>query len=230
MNTKQEPIQQDTKEPSSAIQYAGFWVRLTALTLDFVLALFISSLSLFYITSQRTVPLAVLAFFICAIFILNPFFFYIVVFLTHAYGGSFGKLLTGLRVVDEKNKYLSLKRAFFRTTAGYSFSWIFFGLGFFSVIKDEKKQAWHDKAVGSYVIRRGNWIIVSIMLIVLIFIFSCTLMNKAISQYTHGPLLREARILINKIKAENKTGANRYTPQYQPKTYRQFTPTKRLYP
>src|SRR3989344_9333524 len=43
-------------------------------------------------------------------------------FLTSKYGGTIGKLLTGIKVTDEKGNLISLKRSLFRTFVGYSVS------------------------------------------------------------------------------------------------------------
>lgn len=72
-------------------------------------------------------------------------------FLTSKLGGSLGKLLCGIRVTNEEGKYLDYKKSFFRATVGYAFSSVFFGLGFLSILKDQKRQGWHDRAIGSFV-------------------------------------------------------------------------------
>lgn len=72
--------------------------------------------------------------------------------LTAHYGGSPGKMLLGLKIVDEKGNLLSLKRALFRTYIGYSVSAVFFGMGYFWILKDGKRRGWHDLVSESVVI------------------------------------------------------------------------------
>jgi len=76
-------------------------------------------------------------------------------YLTSRFGGTIGKLIVGLRVVDEKGEFLTDRRAFFRCTVGYFVSGLFFGLGYFWIIKDNKNQGWHDQISETYVVQRG---------------------------------------------------------------------------
>jgi uncharacterized RDD family membrane protein YckC len=75
---------------------------------------------------------------------------YHVLFLTFV-GQTPGKALIGLRVVRRSGKRLSYLHSLIRTLA-YILSALPFGLGFIWVLFDEKRQAWHDKLVGSLVI------------------------------------------------------------------------------
>lgn len=72
--------------------------------------------------------------------------------LVSKFGASFGKLLSGLRIVDANGKNLSFWKAFFRELGLKQVSSYFFGLGYWWMIKDEQKQTWHDKALDTYVI------------------------------------------------------------------------------
>jgi len=65
---------------------------------------------------------------------------------TAKYGGTFGKLLFGLRVENrDSNELIDKKRAWYRFTLGYFFSAQLFGLGFWRIIKNEESLAWHDE-------------------------------------------------------------------------------------
>jgi uncharacterized RDD family membrane protein YckC len=73
-------------------------------------------------------------------------------FLISKFGASYGKLLTGLRIVDANGKKLSYWKAFFRELGLKKVSYYFLGLGYFWMIKDSQKQTWHDKALDTYVV------------------------------------------------------------------------------
>lgn len=87
-------------------------------------------------------------------------------------GGTPGKLLMGIRVQKENGKYLTLKEAFIRTTLGKAVSGLFFGLGYFWILKNDKHQGWHDMIMGSVVVRRISygWLIGVLILIVFLVI------------------------------------------------------------
>ena len=75
---------------------------------------------------------------------------YHVIFLTFV-GQTPGKALMGLRVVTVHGQRLSYARSFLRLLA-YVVSGIPFYLGFVWVLVDDRRQAWHDKVAGTYVI------------------------------------------------------------------------------
>lgn len=72
--------------------------------------------------------------------------------MVYHYKAELGKLFTGICIVDTQGQRLSIKRIVFRNFIGYTFSTIMFGLGYWSIIKDKEKRAWHDKISGSYVV------------------------------------------------------------------------------
>jgi len=67
-------------------------------------------------------------------------------------GQTIGKIVCGLKVVDINGEIISYRRAFFRWV-GYVISSLIFYLGFFWVAVDRNHQGWHDKIVGTYVIK-----------------------------------------------------------------------------
>src|SRR5258708_4013523 len=81
--------------------------------------------------------------------ILYPF---LVSFLISNYGGTFGKLLTGTRIVSSEEKNLSFLKAFFRNHIRYIVSSIFLWIGFFWVFVDKERRSWHDLMADTYVI------------------------------------------------------------------------------
>ena len=66
-------------------------------------------------------------------------------------GFTAGQFLVGVRVVRKNGELMSLWRALARILL-FNLSAIVFFLGFFWVIFDRRRQAWHDKIVGTYVV------------------------------------------------------------------------------
>lgn len=180
--------------------YASFKIRFIASLLDCVIGFFLFAVLVFYISQQSTLSAVISTSLLSLIILINPLFIFSSVLLTYYFGGSFGKLLTGLRVVSVDDKKLSFKRILFRQTIGYSFSWIFFGLGYLSVIKDEKKQAWHDKTVGSVVKSKNNMFIIGLMLYILLLIASVSLIATSVKNLTKGSVLKELTNLTSDVK------------------------------
>ncbi len=78
-------------------------------------------------------------------------YIYFVVCETSSWQGTLGKHLLGMRVVTERYHTLTPAQAMWRFTWKYLSAFVFF-LGFLWVIFDPKKQGWHDKLAGTYVI------------------------------------------------------------------------------
>lgn len=199
--------------------YASFKIRLLASLLDGVIFLLLGIGLFYYISLQPTLPQAVYAIFLSLIILFNPLLLFYSVLFTYYFGGSLGKLLTGLRVVSADDKRLSFKRILFRQFIGYSFSWIFFGLGYLSIIKDPQKQAWHDKSVGTVVKAKGNMLIVGVMLYILLLFVSISLFVNTVKSLSSGPLLKEIEKLTNKKTHFSKVDKSKITSPKSWKTY-----------
>lgn len=65
---------------------------------------------------------------------------------------TIGKKLLGMKVVDENYQRITMVKALIRFVISY-FSMAVLCLGYIWIIFDSKKQGWHDKAAGTYVIR-----------------------------------------------------------------------------
>jgi len=139
------------KQPSAPPQAAAtgdladFWVRLAAYIVDCVIVAF-------------GLPF-VLSFWYGAGVSVNAF---VVLFLPGAYfwignslGGTAGKRITGLAVVDESGHPPGLARGLVRYLVSIA-SGLALGLGYLWMIWDAQKQTWHDKAAGTYVVRRAH--------------------------------------------------------------------------
>lgn len=198
-----------TLEENMNKPFAGFGLRFLASLNDSAIGLLIHVVFLNYIIASSN-SLSQLAFnlvlYLILIFLpvsILSYLIYYAWFISN-FGGTFGKLLTGLEVTDDSGKKLSYKRSFFRSTVGFTFSSLFLWLGFFSIIKDPKKQGWHDKAVGSIVVvRRNLWIISLISLALLIFI-NWYLISSGITKLMNSPIKNDFQSLISSLK-ENPT-------------------------
>jgi uncharacterized RDD family membrane protein YckC len=117
---------------------AGFFPRLLAALLDWILVLFVSFLTF------------------------HPHF---IIFLGLIYfsamwtwrGTTVGGIILGLKVTREDGNRLTLPVAIVRALAGV-FSVALLGLGFIWIVWDREKQGWHDRIAGTVVLRlpRGN--------------------------------------------------------------------------
>ena len=77
------------------------------------------------------------------------------VLMTALVGATIGKLALSIKVVDKNSgKNLSIGQAILRETIGKFLSSIVLNLGYIWVAFDGKKQGWHDKIAGSYVVKK----------------------------------------------------------------------------
>ncbi|MCL4367253.1 RDD family protein, partial [Patescibacteria group bacterium] len=184
--------------------YASFKLRLLAKLIDIATSL-IPFCFLLYIVAGAT-SLAQLAYLILVLLMimLIPWlsFLYPSVF-TYYFYGTIGKLITGLKVVNEQGARLSFKRNLFRHTIGYSFASLFFGLGFWSIIKDPLKQGWHDKAIGSKVLKVNNLWPVAIVLLLVFSTIDIYFVQTAIQKFANGSLPVEINNLIQTFKQDS---------------------------
>jgi uncharacterized RDD family membrane protein YckC len=147
-------------------EYAGFWIRLLAAIIDgFILGIVGSVVSFIFggimgttlLTqtgepSQANLGTAFGLFGAMNVVLLSINIAYYVV-LTGTYGATLGKMVLGLRVVDTNGQKISYGKAALREIVGKWISSVVLGLGYLWVAFDEKKQGWHDKIAGTYVVK-----------------------------------------------------------------------------
>jgi uncharacterized RDD family membrane protein YckC len=136
---------------------AGLLKRFVAFVIDLVLFFTIPFLAvpLFYKTTADTfIPFAAhyLTLLIIFLFLAIPLIVLYQAFFISRFGGTLGKLIMGIKVLNEESNYIDFKTAFLRQTAGYVFSLQFFGLGFWRLLKNPYKRAWHDDLFGTKVV------------------------------------------------------------------------------
>jgi len=77
-------------------------------------------------------------------------------YMTFKYGGSIGKLICGLQVVNKDNKNISLPLSVFRAFISPIISGTVIYAGYFWILKDPERRGWHDLALGTRVIERNK--------------------------------------------------------------------------
>ena len=144
------------QDSTQTILVVGFGRRLGAALLDLVLLGFLTfvlvtalgfvSIFLEMFTSEQDFPFDKLIILAAAIVALV---YYVGYWSTS--GQTLGKTLLGLKVVDQTGSPISTGKAILRYF-GYFISAAIFSLGFVWIALDKKRQGWHDKIAGTYVV------------------------------------------------------------------------------
>lgn len=131
-------------------------------------------------------------------------------FLISRFGGTAGKLLTGTEIVNLEGERISFWRAFFRNHLGYMVSGVFLWLGFFWLVKDEKRRGWHDLMADTFVVvKREAGLVTGLTSLILILAFNGLLLGRIAGQIEknrgfYQGLVREAGDEMRKILEESK--------------------------
>ena len=157
-------------------QYSSFWIRLGAVIIDGVIVSVIAgivggvlavpligvlvAIAMPYMEasgelSDTGITAVAIAAIIGFLFIVGAVMFiqvlYYVLF-TGLRGQTPGKMLVGIKVVDEEGAIPGLGRAIMREVIGKFISAIVFDVGYLWVLWDPNRQAWHDKIAGTFVV------------------------------------------------------------------------------
>lgn len=119
--------------------YAGFWIRFLAYILDSII-FGVGTVSLLYLIPPFLtflVPVAIAV---------------LVVYLEGMKGGTPGKLILHLRIVNSSGDFIGIPHAILRTL-GKVVSGAILGIGFIMIGLTEKKQGLHDIIAGTYVVK-----------------------------------------------------------------------------
>jgi uncharacterized RDD family membrane protein YckC len=188
---------------------AGFWLRLVAY-LDEAMLLYLPILYILsIITSSPNLSVLFSGIITLLIFIL----FYILVralysvVFTHYLGAPIGKLLTGLTITDQSGTPLTWNKILFRQLISYRFAALAFGLGFFSILKDQKRQGWHDKTVDSNVFIKRPLYPLGILALIVLTLINFLLIKQIISNFSNGPLKPEFTTFFSEYKQFQKENA-----------------------
>jgi len=68
-------------------------------------------------------------------------------------GQTLGKMVVGIKVVNAEGSIPGLGRAALREVLGKIISSIALCIGFLWIVRDGRKQGWHDKIANTYVVR-----------------------------------------------------------------------------
>ena len=145
----------------STVRKGGFWIRFIAITIDNIILNILSFILIFIglialglgpsgfeeLEGERIFSFLV-PFYIFNIIITIAYYTYF----HGSTGQTPGKMICRLKVVCLNGEPLGYGKAFLRWI-GYIISSFIFCLGFLWAAWDKNKQAWHDKIVGTYVIR-----------------------------------------------------------------------------
>ncbi len=126
-------------EPVAITEYSGFWIRLAAAIIDGIIIL----IATFFLRVVSFGPF----------FMISPFIGWLYYWLfTGLKGQTIGKMAVGIKVVDTKGAMPGLGIVALREIPGKIVSSIIFCVGYLWIAGDAKKQGWHDKIAGTYVV------------------------------------------------------------------------------
>lgn len=91
-------------------------------------------------------------------------------FLTSYFGGTIGKLLTGIKIVDSEGKNLGFWQAFARNYIAYLVSKMVFWLGFIWIFVDKENKGWHDMIADTYVLLVNKKMIIIGVIVAIVFL------------------------------------------------------------
>jgi uncharacterized RDD family membrane protein YckC len=146
--------------------------RLVAGFIDRFFILWISLIYLLWLVSANRIDLILdqLLLVVFLVLIFNSLLYPLgLTLMTTLFGGSPGKLLTGIQVVDAQGQKISFKRAFFRRYIGYMVSGMLFCLGFIWIAIDEQRRGWHDQIADTFVvIRKKQFVFVGLATLIIL--------------------------------------------------------------
>lgn len=153
---------------------ASPWKRLVAFIIDGLLTMVLGLYIFSFVAGSSEISMIMnnLLIFIIYLFIGGTLWTLVNTILTSKLGGSIGKLITGLTIVNHEGNNISFWRAVLRNYVGYYISSLVVWLGFIWVWKNKEHQGWHDMIANTYVIEKNKSGIFLGSVILLIAIFS----------------------------------------------------------
>jgi len=158
--------------------YASFFSRLIAFIIDFLVLFIIGALVCLYLLSFSNSDNFVGNIILFIIYLLSVHIILAMVvntYLISTFGGTIGKLISGIKVENEDGTNLTFKQAFFREYIAKMASSAFLGLGYFWLLKTPKKQTWHDMICSTVVVKKKSLILglVTLLLFLVIKLYLC---------------------------------------------------------
>lgn len=169
-------MQQDTpldysavsQNESTAVKYAGFFIRWVANFVDILILFIISILVLFGLLVVFPEGTYISFIFPSLVFVISAGYFIV---LTYGMGATIGKRILGLKVISSKGEKLSFRQVVLRETLGKIASGLILGIGYIMAGFTEKKEALHDKIAKTNVIYKNPNKKNNILNIIPIFLF-----------------------------------------------------------
>ena len=124
--------------------YSGFWIRFLAATLDLLIMgipVNIIAWGLVFATGVTSIT-----------YVAQLVFVVLVVYLDGIKGGTPGKLILGMRIVNKQGNYIGIPMAILRYICKI-LSAIILGIGFLMIAFTEIKQGLHDKIAKTYIVK-----------------------------------------------------------------------------
>ncbi len=150
------PLEPVKKFSPDQIDYAGFWIRTWAAIIDGVFMSFVITPILFLLFGKEMTSSEALLRGSVTLWVTWALPMAVIIVFWMVTGATPGKSAMGLRIADAdtfgRPTFLSL----LLRALGYSLSSAFFGLGYFWIGFDAKKQGWHDKIANTIVARRTS--------------------------------------------------------------------------
>jgi len=147
INLIQKPISKEIGE------YVGFGNRLIAFIIDnlILLGTFLFILNKLFILN-RSLNYEYEVYFYFIPYLIGPVYF--ICMWTFADGATVGKKILKIKIVQVNGSPITIGKAILRYI-GYFISGMFFGLGFFTILWNKKKQGWHDEIAKTVVVRNS---------------------------------------------------------------------------
>ena len=124
--------------------YRGFWIRFLACMIDGIIIgipVWILQMGLVYATGMQSM-----------MYLVSFVGIILIIYMDGIKGGTPGKLILGMRIVNEKGEYIGIPMAILRYI-GKVLSGMILGIGYFMIGWDKKKQGLHDKIAQTYVVK-----------------------------------------------------------------------------
>lgn len=149
-------VSTSTQAVPGSMNYAGFWIRFFALIIDGVIISVVASLLGLNHVAPMTLNYSGMYSSSASMYWSNPGqmwlgLIYVVGFWIWQ-SATPGKMILGLKIVDAEGKSMTWQKAAIRYV-GLIISGAVLCLGFIFAAFDAKKQGWHDKLAGTFVVK-----------------------------------------------------------------------------
>lgn len=144
-----------TVKSLSEYRYAGFWMRFWAYIIDFIVIGSLNRILINPILIALEIPTTDPFIFSWNVILTTIVFYAYFILLTKYFGQTLGKMILGIRVIEENKSSLSWLTIIFRELVGRFISTVFFLayiVSAFTTAFTERKKALHDIFADTYVV------------------------------------------------------------------------------